>query len=70
MEDKISIIVPIYNSERYLDKCINSILNQTYKNLEIILIDDGSTDKIKIIYEKYKKRIQELFLYLKKYRSI
>ena len=38
----ISVIVPIYNSEKYLDKCINSIRNQTYKNIEIILINDGT----------------------------
>ena len=40
----ISVIVPVYNTEKYLEKCVMSILNQTYKNLEIILIDDGSTD--------------------------
>lgn len=41
----ISVIVPIYNVEQYLDKCITSIVNQSYKNLEIILVDDGATDK-------------------------
>ena len=40
----VSIIVPVYNVERYLDKCIQSISNQTYRNLEIILVDDGATD--------------------------
>lgn len=40
----ISVIVPVYNTEKYIEKCVMSILNQTYKNLEIILIDDGSTD--------------------------
>ena len=44
MEDIISIIVPIYNTRRYIDKCVESIVNQTYKNIEIILVDDGSTD--------------------------
>lgn len=49
----ISIIVPVYNSEKYLQKCIDSILCQTYKNLELILIDDGSDDQSKVICEKY-----------------
>lgn len=45
MEDLISIIVPVYNSEKYIEKCINSLINQTYENLEIIIINDGSKDK-------------------------
>ena len=55
MENKlISVIVPIYNTEKYLKRCIDSILQQTYKNLEIILIDDGSTDGSLEICNKYK----------------
>lgn len=55
MSLKISVIVPVYNSEKYLDKCIQSIINQTYKFLEIVLIDDGSTDNSAEICEKYKR---------------
>ncbi|MEG0457327.1 MAG: glycosyltransferase family 2 protein, partial [Oscillospiraceae bacterium] len=40
----ISVIVPVYNVEKYIHKCVSSIINQTYKNLEIILVDDGSPD--------------------------
>ena len=53
-QNLISIIVPIYNVEKYLDRCINSIINQSYKNLEIILVNDGSTDDSLKICEKYK----------------
>ena len=49
----VSIIVPVYNSSKYLRKCIDSILEQSYKELEILLIDDGSTDDSRTICEKY-----------------
>lgn len=52
--NKVSIIVPIYNEEENLKKCIDSLLNQTYKELEIILINDGSTDGSKKIIDSYK----------------
>lgn len=51
----ISVIIPIYNSERFLCKCLDSVINQTYKNLEIILIDDGSTDSSSSICMNYAK---------------
>ena len=51
----ISVIVPIYNVETYLEKCIDSIISQTYRDLEIILVDDGSSDKCPIICDKYAK---------------
>ncbi len=52
-EQKISVIVPIYNVEDYLERCIESICRQTYRNLEIILVDDGSTDSSGAICERY-----------------
>ena len=56
MEKTISVIVPIYNVEKYLDRCLKSIINQTYKNLEIILIDDGSPDNCGTICDEYAKK--------------
>lgn len=53
---KISIIVPVYQAEKYISKCIESIVNQAYKNLEIILIDDGSTDSSGEICDRYGER--------------
>lgn len=60
---KVSIIVPIYNSEKYLEKCIDSLLNQDYDNVEILLINDGSIDGSKIICEKYAKNNKKVRLY-------
>ena len=52
MNKIISVIIPVYNVENYIEKCLNSIVNQTYNNLEIIIIDDGSTDNSIAIAEK------------------
>ncbi len=52
----LSVIVPIYKVEEYLSKCLDSIINQTYKNLEIILVDDGSPDKCPQICDEYAKK--------------
>ena len=52
----ISVIVPVYNVEKYLSKCLESIINQTYQNLEIICVDDGSTDSSPKILEEYAKK--------------
>lgn len=56
MIDKISIIIPVYNVEKYLRECLESISNQTYKNLEIILIEDGTKDNSGIICDEYAKK--------------
>lgn len=53
MSIKYSIIIPVYNVEKYLDDCLSSILNQTYKNYEVILINDGSSDNSSLICKKY-----------------
>lgn len=55
-EETISIIIPVYNIEKFLNKCVDSVLKQTYHNLEIILIDDGSTDKSGAICDDYKSK--------------
>lgn len=52
----ISVIVPIYNVEKYLDRCVESIINQTYKNLEIILVDDGSPDNCPKLCDEYAQK--------------
>lgn len=53
---KISVIVPIYKVEKYIERCINSILHQTYGNLEVILVDDGSPDKCPEICDRFKEQ--------------
>ena len=54
-----SIIVPAYNVEKYIEKCIDSILNQSYKNYEVIVINDGSTDNtLNILNKKYKDKVK------------
>lgn len=58
----ISIIVPIYNVEKYLKKCIESIINQTYKNIEIILVDDGSPDNCGIICDEYSQKDKRIIV--------
>lgn len=56
IEKLISIIVPIYNVEKYLEECLNSIVSQTYVNLEIILVDDGSTDSCGLICDEWARK--------------
>ncbi len=59
---KVSVIIPVYNIEKYLSRCLDSIINQTYKNLEIICVNDGSTDNSLNILEHYKKLDDRLII--------
>ena len=59
----VSIIIPVYNMEAYLDNCLNSILEQTYLNWELILIDDGSKDKSKNICENWAKKDKRILFF-------
>ena len=63
---KVSIIVPIYNVEEYLERCIESLINQNLKEIEIILIDDGSKDKSVEISKKYQQKYPEKIVFLEK----
>lgn len=65
-EQLVSVILPIYNVEKYLDRCIKSIVNQTYHNLEILLIDDGSSDSSPDICEAWAKKEQRIKVIHKK----
>lgn len=60
MDDLISVIVPIYKVEKYLKKCVESILEQTYSNLDIILVDDGSPDNCGDIIEEFRKKNEKI----------
>ncbi len=66
----ISVIVPVYNVELYLEKCIHSIIQQTYKNIEILLIDDGSLDKSKEICDAFAKEDSRIKVFHQKNRGL
>ena len=64
-KELVSVIIPIYNVEKYLEECIESLIAQDYPNIEIILIDDGSTDKSKEICKLYSKKYSNIETYHK-----
>lgn len=72
MSDKplISVVVPIYNVEQYLKRCVDSIRCQTYSNLEIVLVNDGSTDNCGKFVMIIRRKIIELRLFIKKWRIV
>lgn len=63
---EVSIIIPVYNVEKYLEKCLNSVINQTFKNIEIIIVNDGSTDKSLDIIKKFMHQDKRIVLINKK----
>lgn len=66
----VSVIIPVYNSEKYLEKCIKSILKQSYKDFEIIIVNDGSTDRSYEICEKYAKKSNNIKLFSHNNRGV
>lgn len=67
---KFSIIVPVYNVEKYLDKCLSSIVNQTYKEYEVIIVNDGSTDDSQKIIDKYVKNNHNFYSFITENRGL
>lgn len=65
-KSKISIVIPVYNSEKYLDRCLQSVILQDYKNIEIITVDDGSTDKSREKIKEYKTKDSRIKIILQK----
>ena len=57
MQPAITIIVPVYNTEKYLRECLESLVHQSFQNIEILLINDGSTDKSQNIIDEYSEKI-------------
>ena len=70
MEDLITVIIPIYNREKYIHECMESVLNQTYKNLEIILVDDGSSDRSLNICKYYERLDNRVKVIIQKNQGI
>lgn len=70
MECKISIIIPVYNVEAYISRCLNSLIEQTYKNIEIICVNDGSTDNSGKICEQYAKKDRRVNVVNKKNKGV
>lgn len=63
MNDKVSVIIPVYNAETYLKECLQSIVNQTYYNIEVLMIDDGSTDQSKKIMKHFQEKYHFRYIY-------
>lgn len=57
MEIKVSLIIPVYNAEKYLGRCLDSLLQNTYQNFEMILVDDGSKDNSWAVIQEYVRKV-------------
>lgn len=66
MNKKVSIIIPVYNAEKLITRCLDSLINQTYKNIEVVCINDGSTDKTYAILKEYAKKYDSIYCYTQK----
>ena len=60
MNPTVSIIIPVYNAEPYLRRCVESILAQTYENIELVLVDDGSPDQCPAICDQYAEKYKNI----------
>lgn len=58
----VSLIIPCYNAEEYIGRCLDSVLSQTYKNIELIMVNDGATDNTGKIIESYKVKLQNSYI--------
>ena len=70
LSNNVSVIVPVYNGERYIHRCIDSLINQTYRNIEIILVNDGSSDNSENIIHEYAERDSRIKLYNQKNQGV
>ena len=66
MDPLVSVVVPVYNVEKYLDRCVQSLLTQTYPNYEIVLVDDGSPDNCPAMCDAYAKKYENVAVLHKK----
>ena len=69
-KELVSIIIPVFNCEEYINKCINSLISQTYRNIEIVLIDDGSTDRSGILCDNLTKMDERIIVFHKKNEGV
>ena len=60
MDNNVTMVIPVYNSEKYISRCIDSVLNQTYKNVDILIINDGSKDNSQKILDEYEKKYKNI----------